>query len=254
MMTQKHRAALRSIVLAGSFAALSAAGAAAQAAPTARQIIDRYVAATGGRAHLTAFNTRHQVAEMSIAAAGMTMNVETFQARPNKIFTRVEMPGMGSMTMGYDGTTAWANNPMQGPRVLAGPELAQVLQQADFDAALDPSRSFPTMEVVGGGDVGGVPCWRVRMVHSSGRELQNCFDKESGLLLGSTVHTASDMGEIEANVVYADYREFDGVKFPTRVTMIAGPQQIVTTVKSITHEAIPASTFELPAEIRALAH
>jgi hypothetical protein len=92
------------------------------------------------------------------------------------------------------------------------------------------------------------------MVHSSGRELQNCFDKESGLLIGSTVRTASDMGEIEANVVYEDYRDFEGVKFPTKVTMVAGPQQIVTTVTSITHEAIPASTFELPAEIRALAH
>jgi hypothetical protein len=246
-MNQIHRGALRALLVASALAATSAQ---AQTLPAASQVIDRYVAAIGGRPRLQGFSSRHQVAEMSVQ--GMTMTVETFQARPNKIFTKVEMAGMGSMTMGYDGTTAWSNNPMQGPRVITGTELPQVLQQADFDASADPARSFPTMETLGEKVVAGRACWNLRMVHSSGQEVQQCFDKETGLLVGATVHQSGQMGEVDASLVFEDYRDFDGMKLPTKVTTTAMGQDMVLTVKSVSHEPIPASTFELPTEVRAL--
>jgi hypothetical protein len=92
------------------------------------------------------------------------------------------------------------------------------------------------------------------MVGATGVEVQNCFDKESGLLIGTLSKQQSQMGEMQAEITMEDYRDFDGIKMPGKVTMTMGPQQVVTTIKSVSHEAIADSVFALPAEIRALQH
>lgn len=235
-----------------ALALLAALPARAQEMPAAQQIVDRYVEAIGGKAALARQGSRHTVLETSMPAMGMTMTMEMYQARPNKLFTRMEMQGM-TFTAGYDGQVAWSNNPMQGPRVLEGPELAQTLQQADFDASMDFAKSFPTMETVGRREVAGRPCWNVRMVHTSGVEMHNCYDVESGLLVGATAKQASPMGEVEADIVFSDYQAFDGVKMPTKTTMSMMGQQMVTTIKAVHHAPVPPSVFELPAEVKALA-
>jgi len=222
--------------------------------PPAQQIVEKYVQAVGGRQNIGKFNARHSTAEMTIPAMGMTMNVDLYQARPNRIFTRVEMPGMGTTTSGYDGTVAWTNNPMQGPRILTGTELNEVLRQADFDASLDPVKAYPTMETVGERTVEGRACWNVRMVTRGGTEVMNCFDKETGLLIGGSMKQQSQMGEMQVDMAYSDYKDFDGVKMPTKTTMSMMGQQMTTTLKTVSHEPIPDSTFALPAEIRALQH
>lgn len=222
--------------------------------PPAKQIVDKYVDAIGGRQMIGRYNARHTQAEMSMPAMGMTMNMDVYQARPNKMFTRIEMPGMGTTTSGFDGHVAWVNNPMQGPRILNGPELNETLSRADFDANLDPSKNFPTMETVGERTIDGHACWNVRMVSATGIEAQNCFDKTTGLLIGSTMKQRTQMGEMQVEVAYSNYHDFDGIKMPTTTTMNMMGQQMVTTIKSVSHAAIPDSTFDLPADVKALQH
>jgi hypothetical protein len=222
--------------------------------PPAKQIVDRYVEAIGGRQMIGRYNARHTQAEMSMPAMGMTMSMDVYQARPNKMFTRIEMPGMGTTTSGFDGHTAWVSNPMQGPRILNGPELNETLSRADFDSNLDPSKNFPTMQTIGEKTIDGHACWNVRMVSATGIEAQNCFDKTTGLLIGSTMKQNTQMGEMQVDVAYSDYQDFDGIKMPTKTTMNMMGQQMVTTIKSVSHAAIPDSTFELPADVKALQH
>ena len=174
-------------------------------------------------------------------------------ARPNRSFSKMEMSGM-AITSGFDGTTAWVNSPMSGPQVLEGAELKQAIDNANFDNNVDFAKVFPTMETVGERTVDGHACWNVRMVGANGTEVHNCFDKESGLLVGSTAKQITQMGAMNVDVVMGEYREFDGLKLPTRMTMTMGPQQLISTIKSVTHVPVADSVFALPAEIRALRH
>ncbi|HSU16217.1 DUF4412 domain-containing protein [Longimicrobium sp.] len=222
--------------------------------PPAQQVVEKYVQAVGGRQNIGKFSSRHSQVEMAIPAMGMTMNIDVYQSRPNKMFMRVDMPGMGVTTSGYDGQVAWTNNAMQGPRILSGTEMNEALRQADFDASLDPAKSAATMETVGERTVDGRGCWNVRMVTRTGIEVMNCFDKETGLLVGSSMKQQSQMGEMQVDVAYSDYKEFDGIRMPTKTTMSMMGQQMTSTVKSVTHEPIPDSTFALPPEIKALQH
>lgn len=244
---------IRTVAVAALALAAHAGTARAQQLPPAKQIVDKYVEAIGGRGMLGRFNARHTVAEMSMPSMGMTMTMDVYQARPNKVFTRMSS-AMGTFTGGYDGSVAWSNNPMQGPRILTGSELNQTLSRSEFDANLDMAASFPTMETVGQRTVNGQECWEVRMVHKTGVEMRNCFDKTTGLLVATTSKQQSEMGEIETEATYSDYQVFDGIKMPTKTTMSMAGQQMVTTVKSVSHEAIPDSIFALPAEVKALQH
>jgi len=211
------------------------------------------VQAIGGRSTAERFSTRHVTAEMSMPAMGMTMTMESWTARPNRSFSKMEMSGM-AITSGFDGTTAWVNSPMSGPKILDGDEFKQAIDNANFDNNVDFTKVFPTMETVGERTVDGHACWNVRMVSANGTEVQNCFDKESGLLVGSIAHQHTQMGEMTADIVMSDYKDFDGLKLPTRMTMTMGPQQVVTTIKSVSHAPVADSIFALPPEIKALQH
>jgi Domain of unknown function (DUF4412)/Protein of unknown function (DUF620) len=240
----------RALALAALALAAHAGTARAQQLPPAQQIVDRYVRAIGGRPAFARLASRHMVAEMSMS--GMTMQMETFTARPNKMVAVVSVSGM-TITSGYNGQVAWQNSPMTGPRVLSeGAELKQVLDNAQFDRSLDPSASSTSMTTVGERTVEGRACWDVKIVSTNGIESTNCFDKETWLLVATRSRQVSQQGEIEVDAVVSDYKEFDGVKIPTRMVSSMMGQQVVMTVKSVSHAPIPASRFELPAEIRAL--
>lgn len=244
---------IRTLVLAGAAASLAPASRAqAQDLPPARQIVDAYVQAIGGEDAIARASHRHVRGEMSMPAAGMTMTMEMWQSRPNKMLMVMTIPGMGEVRQGYDGQTAWSTNPMQGPRIIEGAELEQTARQADFEANLRFEHMFPTLETVERTELGGRPCYRVRMVAQNGDESFGCFDVETRLLLGLTSRLESEMGTIESNVAFHDYRDFGGVKMPARTVMNAMGQEMVMTIREMDTDAVPDAVFALPAEVQAL--
>lgn len=244
---------IRTLVLAGVAASAAPAPQAhAQDLPPARQIVDAYVQAIGGTEAISRATHRHFRGEMSMPAAGMTMSMEMWQARPNKMLMVMSIPGMGEMRQGFDGEVAWSSNPMQGPRIIEGAELEQTMRQADFDANLRFDHLFPTMETVERAEVSGRPCYRVRMVATNGDESFGCFDVDTKLLLGMTSRTESEMGTIETSVELQDYRDFGGLKMPARTVMSVMGQEMVMTIRELDTNPVPESTFALPAEIQAL--
>lgn len=247
-----HTKLVRTLVLAGAASALAAAPARAQELPAAREIINAYVNAIGGAEALSRAQHRHLVGEVSMPAAGMTMTMEIWQARPNKMTMVMSIPNIGEIRSGYDGQVAWSVNPFEGPKILDGAELEQTLRQADFDANLRFEHLFPTLETVERTEMAGRPCYRVRMVATNGDEAFGCFDVETKLLLSMSSRMESQAGTIESTQEFQDYRDFGGVKLPARTLMSMAGQQMVMTVKEVDTNPIPEATFALPAEIRAL--
>ena len=236
--------ALAALVLAGS-----ARGAAAQDLPPAKQIVDRYVEAIGKGAAAQQ-NFRHMVAEMTMPTGTMTMDMKF--ARPNKFVMNIEMPGLGSMRSGYDGARGWSVNPMTGAQLMDGKELQQLVRQADFDASFNLSAQFPSMHTVERSTANGQPCYRVRMVSADQDTVFTCFDVATGLLSQMRTTQESQMGRMETTINMLDYKDFGGVKMPTRtVTQVMG-QELVTTIKSVSTDPIAPAEFEPPAEVKAL--
>ncbi|MDQ3995697.1 MAG: hypothetical protein M3303_01625, partial [Gemmatimonadota bacterium] len=98
--------------------------------PTGRAIIDRYVEAIGGRDAVLRHQSIRSVGTFEMPAAGVKGDLTVVQMAPNKMAMTIDLPGVGQMVSGYDGTVGWSINPMQGPRVLEGKELVQLREDA----------------------------------------------------------------------------------------------------------------------------
>jgi len=227
--------------------------AAAQQLPPAKQVLDRYVEAMGGREAIARQKFRTIETEMSMPAMGMNMTVKTVMAAPNRMVTTAEMPGAGALRSGYDGSVGWQVNPMTGPSLMSGAELEQNAQMADFHGPLNYDKLYRSMETTERTELNGRPCYKVKLTTASGRESWQCFDTETGLMVATGGKQESQMGSIETTSLFSDYKEFDGVKMPTRSTTKMMGQDMTATVKSVSHAPVDASVFALPAEIQALA-
>ncbi|MET0396290.1 MAG: hypothetical protein ABW277_05670 [Longimicrobiaceae bacterium] len=227
--------------------------AAAQQLPPAKQVIDRYVEAVGGREAIARHRFRTMETEMSMPAMGMTMPMKMVMAAPNRIVTTAEMPGAGTLRSGYDGSVGWQVNPMTGPSLMSGAELEQVAQTADFFSLLNYDKLYRSMETTERTELNGRPCYRVKLTTATGRESWQCFDTETGLMVASGGKQESQMGSMEVTSLLSDYKEFDGIRMATRSTSKMMGQDMTMTVKSVSHAPVDASVFALPAEIQALA-
>lgn len=233
--------------------ALPLTAAAQQQLPPARQVIDRYVEAVGGREAIARPKFRSIETEMSMPAMGMTIPVKTVMAAPNRMVTTAEMPGAGTLRSGYDGSVGWQVNPMTGPALMSGAELEQTAQMADFYSPLSYDRLYRSMETTERTELNGRPCYKVKLTTASGRESWQCFDTETGLMVATGGKQESQMGSMDVTSLLSDYRDFDGIRMATRSTSRMMGQDMVVTVKSVSHAPVDAAAFALPAEIQALA-
>src|SRR5215210_171185 len=110
--------------------AATVAGAQSPTLPAAAGIVAKYATAVGATAFLAPRAVITKGA-MSMPAAGMNATFEMTQVTPNQMSMVTTIPGMGEVLVGFDGTTAWAVDPMQGPRILSGAELNQAKDDAD---------------------------------------------------------------------------------------------------------------------------
>src|SRR3984885_11998062 len=109
----------------------------AAALPTADQVLDHYVQAIGGRAAWMKLNSRVSKGTIEIPAMdNLTGTLEIHEKAPNFMLAVISLGG-GAFEQGFDGTTAWCNNPRDGLRVLTGGELDDARREADFYHPLD---------------------------------------------------------------------------------------------------------------------
>jgi hypothetical protein len=221
--------------------------------PAGRAIINRYVQAIGGRDAVMRHSSIRYVGNFEMPAAGMKGNLIVIQAAPNKMAMTVDLPGMGQIVSGYDGTVGWSINPMQGPRVLEGKELEQLREDAGPSAMLrsaDRIRSAETVELT---SMGGQACYKVKITYNSGRESFDCYSPETGLLVGMTQTQESPMGSVQVTTLFDDWKEFGGLKTATKLRQqMLGQEQVLTIDRLEFNRAEDAKAVEMPEQIKPL--
>jgi len=193
----------------------------APGAPSADQILDRYIAALGGAQRLASL--RSFVAKGTYEGFDTNFGkvaAEIFAQAPDQRTTIVH-PIAGDSTTTYDGRNGWiaATNTQLKLAALTGGELD--------GARLDAEMSFP------GGIKQYLSRWRtgfpplsiddhnVQIVQGTapgGSSVKLFFDKESGLLVRLVRFTNTVVGFIPAQIDYSDYRDVSGVKMPFKWT------------------------------------
>jgi hypothetical protein len=232
--------------------AAQAARASAAELPSARSIVDRHIAAIGGREAVLSHTSMHATGTVSIPSAGIMGTVEIFGAKPNRSMVRISLAGVGESSEGFNGAVGWEISPVTGPTLLEGKELEEKKFDADFYDELHEGDRYSSMTTVERTVFEGRPCYRLRLVRKTGGEDTAFYDVETGLKAGGIQTRETQMGKVTATIVESDYRKFGNLMHATKATLSAMGIQQVITLSVIEYDNVPDSAFDLPPAIKTL--
>ena len=196
----------------------------AVAAQTADEIVEKHLAALGGRAALSKLTTQTAAGTITMSVQGNDLagSIEIYNKAPNKVRTVIRMDlsamGAGEMTVDRrcDGKTAFESNSMQGDREITGAQL-QAMLNANFPTPLlNYKETGGKVELAGKEKLAGRDAYVLVYTPKAGPASRDYIDAESYLPVRSvTKLDVPEMGgEIEQIAEPSDYREVEGVKVP----------------------------------------
>lgn len=220
--------------------------------PSARSIIDRHIKAIGGREAILAHTSTHATGTISMGGTGMTGAVEIYAAKPDKSLYKISLGGIGEVVEGFDGTHGWTLQPMTGPMLSQGKELVDKKFDADYYSDLHDEGRFLSMKTLEKTTFEGRPCYKVSLTRKEGGEDIEYYDVETGLRAGAVITRESPMGAVTGTQVLSDYKKFGDVLVPTTMKQTLMNVEQVVKVTSFEFDNVPSSTFDPPAQIKAL--
>jgi hypothetical protein len=222
------------------------------AAQTPEAILERYNKAVDPNGVLASIKGMKSSVTMEAPAMGMAMTINSVAARPNLLVVVTDVPGLGEMRQGFDGSTAWSSDPMQGPRILDGMEAAALVEGSSFNNIVRSTDLFSAMTMAGTYDAGGDMTSCVKFTWKSGRETTDCFSNATGLIARTVTKQVTQMGEVEVEMLIKDYRPVNGLVVPFRVESNMMGMAMTITTTSMEFSPQPATLFQLPADVKAL--
>jgi hypothetical protein len=220
--------------------------------PSARSVIDRHIAAIGGREAILSHTSTHATGTIAIPSAGMTGTLEVFAKKPNRTVVKMTIGGVGETVEAYNGAIGWQISPMTGPALLEGKELAEKRFDADFYGELKDDSRYESMKTEERATFDGRPCYKLRLVRKGGGEDIEYYDVATGLKAGTVTTRETVMGTVNATLTETEYRKFGNLMHATKATITAMGLQQVMTILSVEYDSVPDATFEPPAAIQAL--
>lgn len=192
-------------------------------------VIEKYIEAIGGRDALAKIEDKSTI--MRGTAMGQSITLTVKQKAPNKLRQEVKAGGMEQIII-FDGEKA-VMKVMDQKIEIKDKELEALKLEAQMDFLLSPQSYGITLSYEGNETVNGKDAYKIKMTLPSGLRWFTYFDVESGLKVKEQREIQTQMGLSEQTVVYEDFREVEGVKYPYKITQLFGGQSVDVTVSSI---------------------
>jgi len=225
----------------------------AQDLPKGADVLKKSVDAMGGEAALRKRSESHMTGTFEMPAMGVSGTLEVFaSSNPNRMLTVVDIPGLGSVRTGFDGTTAWTINPATGTMLLSGKQLQQATQQADQLAMLTPDKYFKSIETVEQTTFAGKDVYKVQLTTNWDESYHEYYDVSTGLQVGATRTNESEMGPIEVVTTIDEWKEFNGIKVPVVMRQAMMGMEQTMKVNTVEFSIADPKVFDVPAEVKAL--
>lgn len=226
---------LAALILATiSFGLLAAAQQASRAArPTIDEIISRYISAIGGEAAIQKMSTRASLGTLSIPAMNLSGTVLIHEKAPNKLLQVVIING-DSIRQGFDGTTAWTDDPADGTRILSGIELSETRRDADFFHPLHLHQIYSNLRFAGTEKIRDRDAYVLEGTPADESDPDRMyFDSQTGLVLRVVSHRHSSDGDANVQEDFQDYRDVDGLELPFTILQTGGSSAFAIHISQI---------------------
>jgi hypothetical protein len=222
---------------------------AAKPSITADEVMEKSIAATGGREAMSKMKSMVAKGTMEIVAMGASAVSEMYAKAPDKRVSIINVDGYGEIRNGYDGKIAWNMEPQNGLAEMKGEMAMATKRESQFNGDLRWKELYSKGEVMGKEKVGDKDCWVLKLTPNEGKPVTRYYDAESGLMMKSTATVVSPEGEAEVAVEFSDYADIgNGVKMAKtmKITM-PGIGDLITKYKDVTYDVeIEDAKFAMP--------
>jgi hypothetical protein len=222
-------------------------------APEPKALIEKSIESAGGREKLNAIKSMSIDGEISMPAQNINGTMQVYM-KPDKASIVADLPGIGQIKSGINGDIAYEVSDIMGARLLSDDEKKQLLDGMNPDDQFDRYLDLKDAKVTGPEKVGESQAWKLTGKNESGDEESHWIDIKSYRALKSTMVMNHQMGKIPVQMSFSDYKEIDGIPFPSTITNTVGPATMVMKLKDVKiNPEIDDAKFELPAEVKKLA-
>jgi outer membrane lipoprotein-sorting protein len=207
-------------------------------AQTADDVIQKHIAAIGGRDALSKITSRRSTGTITIATAqgNISGDVEFDGKAPNKsrVAMALDLSAMGvadkmMVDTKFNGTTGVSLNSLQGDSELSGNQLDNMRNNVFPTSLLTYKELGFTMELLPKEKVNGKDAFVIRATPKAGSTTKLYFDAVSYMLVKTvaTVNVPMAGGDIEQTSEQSDFRKVDGITLPFMIVR-SDPAQTAT--------------------------
>lgn len=237
-MKRRYMIVLPSVVLVLGLVGLASA-------QTADEVVEKHLAALGGRDALGKLKTRKLTGSVTISTPGGDFSgpVETYIKAPNKsrLYMRLDLSSVGAgelvIDQRFDGTTGYMMNSMQGNTEITGNQLDNLRNNVFPSTLLSYKEAGTKVEVLPKEQIDGKDAIVLLATPKAGSVVKTFLDAETYLPVKTvtTVDIPEAGGAIEQTTEFSDYREVDGMKVPFLLKLHNVAQAFTITVTKIEH-------------------
>ena len=225
-------------------------------AQTADEIVEKHLAAIGGREALGRIRTRVSTGKVTVTTpvGDLAGTVEAFAKAPDKSRTLVKVDvtalGAGIVTndQRFDGTTGYVIDSLNGDRDITGTQLDALKNNGFPTAWLDYKTRGHEVALIGKEMLGDRPVFVLEMTPKAGPKMRTWTDAETFMILKTSATVdAPAIGSVEQIMEFGDYRTVDGVKVPFLVKSINSLQTVTGVLTEVKHNVeIDEASFRKP--------
>ena len=227
-----------------AMAALVLLTASSALAQTADEVIEKHLAAMGGREALGRIRSRVVSGSLTLTTAfgPVSGTVEVFSKVPNKNRTLVKIDasalGAGQIVndQRFDGMSGYVIDTLNGDREVTGVQLEAMRNSAFPSPWLDYRSRGLTVAIVGKESLAGREAYVLETTPQTGPRGRTWIDAETFLPLKTAATVdVPQLGQIEQVTEFSDYRTVDGLKIPFSVKTSNPVQTSTTVVADVKH-------------------
>jgi hypothetical protein len=214
-------------------------------AQTADEVIDKYLAAIGGRAALAKLQSRHMVGTITLSlptGGDVTGSVEAVNAVPNKARTLIKLDltalGAGAVQIDqrFDGTAGYILDSMQGDRPIGGSQLDNMKSGSFPSPFLGYKERGASVELKGKEKIGERETYLLVYTPKDGAVVRQYVDAQSYLPVRMvTAVDVPGMGLLDQTSELSDLRDVDGVKVPFVIKSTSAAQSFTIGITKVEH-------------------
>jgi gas vesicle protein len=213
-------------------------------AQSPQRLVDDYIKALGGVKALRSITSTTLTGRIVDHTKNETGSYRLHLKAPNQIYTEILWPRT-RWSEGFNGKSAWRQDPDTGLSTLTGPEGTRLKTIAAFrnDHLLSSKKEKTRLRFLGREEVNGSVVNAIEVTTRAGLKYTLCFDLKTSLLIAERDSLAGESREL----ILSKYRTVDGVREPFRLSWKEGSRSYDVTLTEVSHNTVTADgLFDIP--------